>query len=489
MFRTWSITSKRMRSRYTTDGYLTVTLSLVLTVLLSFILTFFSSAVTGAAKVRAECVTGIALDAVLAEYNRALFDRYDLLFLDTSYGSAVADISQTEEHLRKYVQKNISASTVGELAGSARFTGLSCTGVKIPSYVRATDGNGAVLRRQILEYMRAEPVENALAEATENLNLLRAQGYDTRDVASEMTAQYAELEQAFADAGVPIADAQEDALQVQGKRSLGVLTLAHPDKASISNAACTPSVYVSGRTLSQGNAYAGGENLSATERLLIDQYFTEKCGYYGAVRDGSRLDYQLEYMIAGKGSDYENLEHVARTLLAWREASNFAYIMRDGGKKALAKAGGIAVAVLLLSPSLEKPVETAILFAWSFAESIADLRTLYNGGKVPLIKTSGTWKLSLLNILSFGEGTHGTTGLDYGDYLRMLLLMEDLNSKTLRFADIVEMDLRETEGNLNFRLDGCLDWLSAEVSYESNTAFQGTFVRKGGYGAHEEAAK
>ena len=111
-----------MRSRYTTDAYLTVTLSLVLTVLLSFILAFFSAARTGAAKVRAECVTGIALDATLAEYNRALFDRYDLLFLDTSYGSAVASVTRTEEHMRKYVQKNLSESVIGAAEGSARFT-------------------------------------------------------------------------------------------------------------------------------------------------------------------------------------------------------------------------------------------------------------------------------------------------------------------------------------------------------------------------------
>ena len=489
MYRTWSITSRRMRSRSTTDAYLTVTLSLVLTVLLSFILAFFSAARTGAAKVRAECVTGIALDATLAEYNRGLFDRYDLLFLDTSYGSAVASVIRTEEHMRKYVQKNLSESVIGAAEGSARFTGLHCTGIRIPSYVLATDGNGAVLRRQILEYMTAEPLENVLTEATEHLDILRAEGYDTRDVEAEMTAQYAELEQAFSDAGVPVSDAGEDALQVQSQRSLGVLTLAHPDKASISNAACTPVMYVSGRTLSQGNAYAGGESLSATERLLIDQYFLEKCGYYGNVRDGSRLEYQLEYMICGEGSDYKNLEQVARKLLAWREASNFAYIMTDGGKKALAEVAAAAVSLLLLSPSLQEPVKTAILFAWSFAESIADLRTLFKGGKVPLIKTSATWKTSLLNILSFGEGTHGTTGLDYGDYLRMLLLLEDLNTKTLRFADIVEMDLRMTEYNPNLRLDGCLDWFSAEVSYGSSTAFSGTFVRSGGYGVHEEDEK
>ncbi|MBR0091860.1 MAG: hypothetical protein IJP92_09185, partial [Lachnospiraceae bacterium] len=475
-----------MRSRYTTDGYLTVTLALVLTVLLSFVLAILSGARTGAARTRAECVTDIALDATLAEYNRALFDRYGLLFLDTSYGSAVADITRAEEHLRKYVQKNLSESDIGALTGSAKWTGLACSSVQIPSWVLATDGNCAVLRRQILEYMTAEPVENALVEATENLQILRAEGYDTRDVATEMTAQYAETEQAFANAGFSVGDAGEDALQVQGKRSLGVLTLAHPDRASISTAACTPQVYVSGRTLSKGNAYAGGENLSATERLLIDQYIIEKCGRYGAEREGSRLQYQLEYLIAGKGGDYENLEHVARRLLAIREASNFAYIMTDGGKKAAAAAIGIAVAALLLSPSLKKPVEMAVLFAWSFAESIADLRTLYNGGKVPLIKTGNTWKTSLLNILGFGEGTHGTTGLDYGDYLRMLLLMEDLNAKTLRLADVIEMDMRETPGNLHFRLDACVDHMSAEVTYTSSTAFSGTFTRKGGYATKEE---
>ncbi len=58
----------------------------------------------------------------------------------------------------------------------------------------------------------------------------------------------------------------------------------------------------------------------------------------------------------------------------------------------------------------------------------------------------------------------GTTGFDYGDYLIMLLAMENKNSKVMRAMDVIEMNMRTKNGNKGFRMDGCIDYAEAEVS-------------------------
>lgn len=477
----WWHTSSRMRRRSITDGYVTLMVSLTVTLFLSLILAFFQSAGVGAAKMRAECVTEIAIESVLAEYHRVLFDRYGLLMIDTSYGSAVADVSRTEERLRHYVQNNFSPSALSGITDTADFTGLRCSGISIPVVVRASDANGAVLRRQILLYMRAEPVEDAFANALDDVALLRARGYDTHDVAEDMDNNYQKLQRALAGNGLDESAINETVSGVHAKRHLGILPLTHPSPSSVSRASIIPADYISVRGATKGNGNVPAENLSAAERLLIDQYLFETCGCYTSVREGSRLSYQIEYLIAGKPSDYANLESIASTLLFWREASNFAYIMTDEGKTGFATALAMMGSILIMMPEMKEVLKMAILFAWSFAESVSDVRTLFEGGRVPLVKTAESWKLDFASLLGFRSGGGAGSGLDYAGYLRMMLLMTDLQEKTWRFMDIVEMDIRNTPDNGQFRLDGCLEQITAHVSVEGSIGFSGTFIRTRGY--------
>ena len=426
-------------------------------------------------------MTETGAESVLAEFHRALFERYDLLFTDLSYGGPVADIGNAEERLRHYVQNNLEPTTMGLLSGQTKMTGLRMTGISIPQHVRASDGNGAVFRKQILAYMKAEPLGNALSEATDNLEILQLRGYDTYDMEAEMDQNYAELQQALQSTDEGDTSLAQPVEEIQKKRSLGVLTLAHPSRASISNATIVLSDYASKRSLSHGNGTAGTESLSAADALLFDEYLFEKCGLHGKPREGSRLQSQLAYIVAGKGSDYSNLENVAERLLFWREASNYLYIVTDSEKTGFAETIGAIVAFLTGVPDVKDLLKNAILFAWSFAESISDLRILFDGGKVPLVKSRDTWKTTFSGMLGFGSGASGDSGLSYEEYLRILVLLTDLQTKTLRLMDIMEMDIRQTPGNQNFRIDGCMDEMTASVSYETGMGFNGIFTRRRGY--------
>ncbi|MCR5178991.1 MAG: DUF5702 domain-containing protein [Lachnospiraceae bacterium] len=472
-------------------GYLTVYLSLTIAIMLSLILALFQNARIGAIKMKAECAADISMNSVLAEYNRALFEKYDLLLTDCSYQTDSPSMANVEEHLRYFMKGNFESTSVGRITGSATLTGMTCDEVSIPAYSFATDGEGAVLRRQILEYMRADPVMDRISEATANLGVLAANGFDTYDVEAcaaenreridEMLEDAPEIETDEGETEEPIPDNPADA--VESQKGLGVVSLSVPDPSSVSVRTVDLDRYMSHRENNRGTGLDESENLSVTDRLLLNQYFVEKTGCYTEPKDDGLLKYQLEYIIAGKDCDYDNLESCGRTLLFWREASNFAYIMTDGVKVGEAEALALILSAVILMPELMEPFKMSILFAWSFAESISDMRRLYLGGRVPLIKTAASWQLSLENLPFFRDNLAGGggDGLSYKDYLRMLLMLEDLDKKTARMGDIIEMDVRQSPGDGNFRLDWCLDIFEADMRLSSRYGFDMHLMRTYGY--------
>ena len=81
-------------------GSITVFLSISLTIILSLIGAVIESARYSALRTRTEMIMEMGLMSIFAEYNRELLKDYDLLFIDTTYGTNKADIAATEEHLK-----------------------------------------------------------------------------------------------------------------------------------------------------------------------------------------------------------------------------------------------------------------------------------------------------------------------------------------------------------------------------------------------------
>ncbi|MCR4764017.1 MAG: DUF5702 domain-containing protein [Lachnospiraceae bacterium] len=471
-------------------GVLTVFLSLTITIMLSLILALLQNARIGAVRMKAECAADIAMHSVLAEYNRALFEQYDLLMVDCSYQTASPSMAAVEEHLRYFLQGNFDRTTAGRLIGTRTMTAERCAAAVIPAYSFATDGGNAVLRRQILAYMEGEAVTKALLDASANLDVLSAHGYDTHDVEKEAEENRKRLEEidipeqedADGEEREPIPDNPADA--VESQKGIGVVSLAVPNPEDISARAFDPSVYTSHRAKNSGTGLKEEVQEGMTESFLIQQYMLEKTGCYTKPRDDSYLRYQQEYLIAGKNNDYDNLEHCARILLFWREAADLAYLRTDSAKVAEVEAVAAVISALLLCPELEVPLKWSMIFAWSFAEAINDMRILYKGGRVPLVKTADTWRISFANLAFFRDhldGSSNARGLTYEDYLRMLLLLQKMEDKTDRMCDLIEMDVRQTPGNEHFRLDWCLDAFEADITVTGSPGCTVRMVRTCGY--------
>ncbi len=469
---------------------MTVFLSLSITVILSLILVLFQGARIGAVKMKTECVADIAMNSVLAEYSRELYKQYGLLMVDTSYGTQNPSIVNTQEHLRYYAQKNCDRSLVGRVTNNQTILSMLCRDVSITGSSFALDNNGAVLNRQILAYMGAEPFEAALTDAEDTALQIQSNALDTTDVEAMAAANQEQIDSIE----LPVIendDGEEEQITlgnpadvVNSQKGIGVLNLAIPDRSSISTAVVDLSQYASNRSLNRGTGLSDNEEISAGERLLLEQYYFEKCSRYGAELDKSLLKYQLEYMIYGKDGDWANLEKMAEYLFFIREAANMIYLFSCSEKVAEADLAATVLTAVTFVPELKDPVKNSILFAWTFAETISDLNILFSGGRVPLLKSDATWKLSFWNMFSFrdhlGGGDLGE-GLYYQDYLRARLFMVGHEEKTMRLADIIEMDIRRTAGNGGFKLDYCLDCLRAEITMGTRYGFDCKIERIYGY--------
>nr|WP_297766884.1 DUF5702 domain-containing protein [uncultured Butyrivibrio sp.] len=439
---------------------------------------------------KTECVADIAMNSVLAEYNRELYEQYGLLMVDTSYGTGNPSIKNLEDHLRHYAEKNFERSTAGGILNAQTMTAMYCKDVKISGYSVATDNNGAVLNRQILAYMAGEPIGYLMGEVSSNASSLQSGGLDSTDVdamASENqekidSTELPEIEKE--DGKKEIISIGNPADVVNSQRGIGALNLALPDKTGISESVCSLSEYASHRSLNKGTGLDDQMGITAVQKLILDQYYYEKCSRYGAEMDKAQLKYQLEYLIYGLDSDYGNLEKMAETLLFWRQASNMLYLFSCQEKVSEAEAIATALSVILFVPELADAIKYSILFAWTFAESISDLHILFSGGRVPLFKSDETWKLSLSNMFSFRDhlgSQDNQEGLLYEDYLRIKLLMTNQLEKTKRMMDIMEMDIRQTEGNAGFKLDYCVDVFRAQLEVGTKYGYEVGIERIYGY--------
>ena len=270
---------------------------------------------------------------------------------------------------------------------------------------------------------------------------------------------------------------------------MGVLGLVIKNTEVISQQILEKSKMVSGRSLNQG---FGLQKLpqegNMTDKLLFQEYLLKHLDCYTDDNSAEGVQYQLEYIIQGKDGDMENLKGVANQLLLIREASNFTYLLTSPSRRAEAAAMSSAIALSFGIPIAEGLVRKALQVCWAFGESILDVRTLMEGGQVPLIKSDSSWQLQLEQLIHLLEGLDGfrknnQQGLTYRDYLRLLLLSVSQEKQVMRGMDMVEYQVRCREGKENFRLDCCIAEIQACLEVRIGAM---SFYADRGYGYGEE---
>lgn len=211
----------------------------------------------------------------------------------------------------------------------------------------------------------------------------------------------------------------------------------------------------------------GGGIADLPSRLLFDEYGIHFFDNFRTAKEDKSFRYELEYLLYGREKDRENLTRTVMSLFAVREGANLLLLLGDEEKKAEARAAAAAIAGA--AGPLSVVVYSMILTVWASLESISDVRILLSGGKIPPVKGTDDWKVSLSGFLSQGLGVldgisaeEDTRGMDYEAWLRIFLLLTDRRTLRYRMMDMIQENITREEPG--FQMDKCIYRVEASVS-------------------------
>lgn len=454
-------------------GYITVFFALVFMILMSFVLSVFEGVRINAYRLKAECAYSVAANSVLGEYHKELLEMYDLFYVDTSYKTGVPDYHHVESQLWRYMENNM---------------GITPQLVEISRILLATDNQGTAYRKQISEYMKDKIGVSYLDKMQELFQEVSKEGFLDSDlsVSNPFDKKWQEAINQKENISEKTWEKVEKLSSIEKIYDRGnsiILSQVIKNEDSISGKKVNLSDCVSKRECIKGT---GSEQvLDITDKIYFIGYVFEKFSYYSKERNEALLDYEIEYLIGSSGSDYENLCEIAEKILAVRECMNLAYLLSDNDKMMVVKELSQALSTAVVCPELT-PVFTILLVGfWSYAESINDVKLLFDGGMVPLFKSEDDWNTGLENGFGFNitsrQSESTRTGMDYKQYLEMFLLFSDNEKITFRSMDLIEMNIRESKGNEYFRMDGLAESFLVNMVFEIPQLGSYQIVRRFGY--------
>lgn len=497
-------------------AYLTVYLALTMTVLLSLCLTLIEGVRFNAIQLETECISDIAFNSMLAEYHRELYEQYNIFGLDVSYGTDYSTRENAERHFMQYAERNMSTEDVFLSDWIYRdFLGLKPLEVEITGVSLLTDENGLVFRRQAVAAIKEDVGIGLLEDLQEWLSVVEEKDLLERNIAEEKKAADEEIEEIIEEeeeeeeeeffektgvkknVSISFDNPTED---IDRLREKGVLEYLVGNSFVLSEKYIIVDSLIGERMkredISKGNLPVrknawlpehttqvekwGGELL---ERFFFQEYLVRYMGNFMEQKEDSALQYQVEYLIAGKDNDLDNLVNVLLRICLIREVANVVYLYSDEVKCMEAELIAQALAYLCHVPDIAPVLKESLLFAWAFFESIHDVGVLLNGGRVPLIKSSETWFYNIDQMLALEiiESNFQKEGLCYEDYLRIFMTITDVDVLTERAMNMIEADIRKTPGNRNFRLDACYDKVHLRMKVKSDYGYEYEVTGQKGY--------
>lgn len=503
---------------------MTVFLCLILTLIFSLLGVCLESARGAGLLFRTRLMAGSSLQSVFAGYDRALWERYRLLFCPAGDRSG----QLLEQRVREYAAlQGPSGWETGFLAGTD-WLYPEPVQVQVSGLIFATDQAGSVFERAVLDYMETgagEILWGKLQEALEGEGPVGTEDplQVARDSAEKGDFDLGQLEEEYqsweeaARAALPegeentpgtgsagTAGTDQESLLPEGNLleglkvlfSHGVLGLVTEDPDSLSAQALGDGFLPSRMTASERSraeeagsldSVDGAEGLPDT--LLFQEYLLRFLDCYTSENAGEGMAYQLEYVVAGKETDRENLSAVIHRLLWIRASMNLAYLSSDAPSQSAVSAAAASLVGWTGIPALVAGLGGLILAAWGYGEALVDVRSLLAEECVPLFKDRESWRLNLegLASLTVEDRTQEQKekGLSYEDYLRLLLLTVGQEEKSYRAMDMIQRQMELLEPG--FRLDQCVFAGEVALQTESRLLFSPLFFwdrRQGLAGGH-----
>ena len=488
--------SKKNTVIFEEKGQITVFLSLLLIVLIGFSFVVVEGVSSYGASALGEDAVKNAGENVLANYDRELFNKYHIFFLDPRE--------------KNYILSDGKADVAQYFSGNSFFN-VFCNSLEMTEEVTAVEEDGLYLKHEIREWMKyrqEEKVKDTLKQLINNVKKNNADRKEYQNEAEEETGNIEQSEENKAEKDKEDKAEEEtvsqevqkerttwkeikEALQLLTKTGILFYVSDHPEQLSRKS---IPEGNLPSRAkkreqeehkveefLFSGSGLKGIKSMLSvdfsintnstlwTKENYIVPYI-EECflDYSEEGKEGKEekndvqeqvLAYEKEYLIKGQPSDLDNLKRVANDILLLRFINNYIFTGRDAEIQSQVNIMASALTGVVGIPQTAKAVQMMLRAALSYGESLLELHTLFGGGEISLTKDRGNWNLELKTMVkqlkekkAVKKGKHN---ISYKDYLKVLLFMKG-NSTILcyRMMDIMQENIACKEAG--FLMENCL---------------------------------
>lgn len=478
------------------QGAMTVFFSILTVLFLSLGCTLAESARVQGARVKAAAVLDLGIFSVFGEYERELLEEYDVFGVDGAYGGGTFGAKSLQKRLDEYMSYNITPDRMTILTGGSLFP-MDTGGSRVTEYLLLTDESGGVFRDQVVQNLKSAlgtEIAAGVLKARQQAEELEKAGetYEQQEKAAEeglleaeeKQRQLEEAEKAKEQQGTgeivvvePDKEKLENPLDLIKKiKKMGILGIVLKNPEELSAKRVTQKELPSHRKLEKGGMVWERDESGIVGEGIFQEYLFEHFSCAVDEKKEGALDYELEYLLAGKDSDEGNLKTVVNKLLLLREGANFLYLLSNTEMRHSAEA--LSVVLSGGTPGLTAAIGAALLAAWAYGESLLDVRILLAGGKVPVTKTKESFRLSLENLGRLLDvlkecGEAEGEGMDYRGYLQLLFLTGKRSSYPMRALDLIECRLRREDGLQSFQVDHCVAGMEAEAEWNLTLVFAG----------------
>lgn len=462
-------------------GRITVFLSLMVCSMLALVTTVLKVADIRNARAKAAMCGRGAVSSIRATYNNYIYDNYHILLFDKNCSGKGE--GYIEERIKERLEENLGDDyTIGEVA--------------INSSVGITDNDFYEFKSQIADYMKYATVDygvdtllgvtggndGTLSDSlNNNLNQAGLSTFNPDDFSNADPSEEGEV-------GTALMSSKDPRNLVKHVLSGALLYFVLPEGMEPSATCIDLSETLShGSDLVSEDFFSNGINTNFNDLddlkddlacggkwkdELIDAgaAVTYARGVFNSAVDGSKNDetvlaYEMEYLIAGRASDADNLEKVIKNIIAIRLPVNFAFLCSCSNKMNLIRGISAPLSIETLIP--EPVLRYLIAGCWSYIEGVMDARFLLHGKRLAFTKNDENWfsDLNCLEALDFENAEDAPSGLYYEDYLMILMSLKH-EKLYARMLDLMELNARQKDGA--FRMESSVVSISVdmEISYQ-----------------------
>lgn len=498
-------------------GQITVFLSLLLIVLIGFSFVVVEGVSSYSASALGEDAVKNAGENILVNYDRELFNKYHIFFLDPRE--------------KNYILSDGKAGVDQYFSGNSFFN-VVCNSLEMTEEVSAVEEDGLYLKHEIREWMKYRQEEKMKDALKRLINHVKKNNADRKEYQNEVGEDTGNIEQseenkAAEDKAEEETVSQEvqkerttwkeikEALQLLTKTGILFYVSDHPEQLSRKS---IPEGNLSSRAkkreqeehkveeflFSESGLKGIKSMLSVDFSINTDSIlwtkenyivpYIEECflDYSEEGREGKEekndvqeqvLAYEKEYLIKGQPSDLDNLKRVANDILLLRFINNYIFTGRDAEIQSQVNLMASALTGVVGIPQTAKAVQMMLRAVLSYGESLLELHTLFEGGEISLTKDRGNWNLELKTMVkqlkekkTVKKGKHN---ISYKDYLKVLLFMKG-NSTILcyRMMDIMQENTACKEAGFlmenclfSYKWEGSLSFGSVKMKFEKQVSY------------------